>query len=250
MDINAPKTILKIIFSINYYNAIMNLKEKIIDKIRILKRDPRLFVHVMKNVIKTRLGFFPKPTKEGARFSTDLDVKTLQKYARNAQLGIVEIGVLDGLTTREMAKVAQVPIYGIDPIIPDSMNKRLIGNDEKIKQNLSFYPKFVFFKDYSFNVVKNWQQPFDFIFIDGDHTYDAVKQDFDQWFPLLSQGGIIAFHDSAPVTSMSIAPTSGVASEPAFAGWPGSIKLVAELKNNPELEFLEVQDSLSVFKKK
>lgn len=218
----------------------MNLKEKIIDKFMILKRDPRAFMRVMKNILKTRLGLNPKSPKEGVRFSTDLDIKTLQKYARNAQLGIVEIGVLDGLTTCEMAKVARVPIYGIDPIIPDSMNKRLVGSEEKIKQNLNFYPKFNFFKDYSFNVVKNWNQPFDFIFIDGDHAYEAVKQDFDQWFPLLDQEGIIAFHDSAPVTSMP----------DAFAGWPGPVKLVAELKNNSALEFLEVQDSLSVFRKK
>ena len=219
----------------------MSIKEKIIDKIRILKSDPRLFVHVIKNILKTRLGLNPKSPEEGNRFSTDLDVKTLQKYASSAKLGIVEIGVLDGLTTSEIAKVSSVPIYGIDPIIPDSMNKRLVGSEEKIRKNLSFYSKFVFFKDYSFNVVKNWQQPFDFIFIDGDHTYDAVKQDFEQWFPLLQPGGIVAFHDSAPVTSMPDA---------VFPGWPGPIKLVAELKNNTALEFLEVQDSLSVFRKK
>ncbi|MDD2757953.1 MAG: class I SAM-dependent methyltransferase [Patescibacteria group bacterium] len=219
----------------------MNLKEKIIDKIDILKRNPRLFAHVIKNVVKTRLGLFPKTPKEGNRFSTDLEVKTLQKYACIARVGIVEVGVLDGLTTREMAKVAQAPIYGIDPIIPDSMNERLIGNEEKIKQNLNFYPKFYFFKDYSFNVVKNWRQPFDFIFIDGDHTYEAVRQDFLQWFPLLQSGGTVAFHDSAPVTSTIPG---------GFIGWPGPIKLVAELKNSPALEFLEVQDSLSVFRKK
>ncbi len=218
----------------------MSIKEKILDKINILKRDPRMFIHVMNNILKTWLHLNPNNSKEGARFSTDLDVQTLQKYARDAKSGIVEIGVLDGLTTREIAKVSQVPIYGIDPIISDSMNKRLIGSEEKIRQNLSFYPKFVFFKDYSFNVVKNWKEQFDFIFIDGDHTYDAVKQDFFQWFPLLQQGGIIAFHDSAPVTSTA----------DLFAGWPGPIKLVAELKNNPALEFLEVQDSLSVFRKK
>jgi predicted O-methyltransferase YrrM len=37
--------------------------------------------------------------------------------------------------------------------------------------------------------------PYDLIFIDGNHTYEAVKKDFEIYSPLLSLGGIIAFHD-------------------------------------------------------
>jgi len=36
---------------------------------------------------------------------------------------------------------------------------------------------------------------FDFIYIDADHTYDAVKEDLGCWFPKLKKGGIIAGHD-------------------------------------------------------
>lgn len=35
----------------------------------------------------------------------------------------------------------------------------------------------------------------DFLFIDGDHTYEGVKRDFEMYFPLVRKGGIIAFHD-------------------------------------------------------
>lgn len=35
----------------------------------------------------------------------------------------------------------------------------------------------------------------DFLFVDGDHTYEGVKQDFEMYSPLVSKGGIIAFHD-------------------------------------------------------
>lgn len=37
----------------------------------------------------------------------------------------------------------------------------------------------------------------DFLFIDGDHSYEGVKADFAMYFPLLSDGGMIAFHDIA-----------------------------------------------------
>lgn len=35
----------------------------------------------------------------------------------------------------------------------------------------------------------------DFLLIDGDHTYEGVKQDFEMYSPLVSDRGIIAFHD-------------------------------------------------------
>jgi len=35
----------------------------------------------------------------------------------------------------------------------------------------------------------------DFLLIDGDHSYDGVKTDFDLYSPLMSPGGLIAFHD-------------------------------------------------------
>lgn len=37
----------------------------------------------------------------------------------------------------------------------------------------------------------------DFIFIDGDHNYEGVKNDFNTYRTLLSKNGIIAFHDIA-----------------------------------------------------
>jgi len=35
----------------------------------------------------------------------------------------------------------------------------------------------------------------DFVFIDGDHTYEGVKRDFEMYSPLLRSGGLLAFHD-------------------------------------------------------
>ncbi len=38
----------------------------------------------------------------------------------------------------------------------------------------------------------------DFLFIDGDHTYEGVKMDYEMYSPLVRPGGIIAFHDIVP----------------------------------------------------
>lgn len=35
----------------------------------------------------------------------------------------------------------------------------------------------------------------DFLFIDGDHTYEGVKKDFEMYSGLVRAGGLIIFHD-------------------------------------------------------
>ena len=38
----------------------------------------------------------------------------------------------------------------------------------------------------------------DFLFIDGDHTYEGVKKDFEMYTPSVKNDGVIAFHDIVP----------------------------------------------------
>ena len=108
-----------------------------------------------------------------------------------------------------------------------------------IRKNMSFYKDFTFIKDYSFNVAKNFDSPFDFIWIDGDHSYEACKNDLEDWLPLLEAGGIIAFHDSAPITS----------SPASHRGYSGPIRVVGELKKDSRLSYIETADSITVFRK-
>ena len=35
----------------------------------------------------------------------------------------------------------------------------------------------------------------DFLLIDGDHSYEGVKRDWELYEPLVTPGGLIAFHD-------------------------------------------------------
>jgi predicted O-methyltransferase YrrM len=38
----------------------------------------------------------------------------------------------------------------------------------------------------------------DLLFIDGDHTYEGVRRDFEAYGPFVAEGGILAFHDIVP----------------------------------------------------
>jgi predicted O-methyltransferase YrrM len=46
--------------------------------------------------------------------------------------------------------------------------------------------------------VRSFCKEFDLIFIDGDHRYEGVKRDFENYRPLLSDRGVILFHDVDP----------------------------------------------------
>jgi cephalosporin hydroxylase len=35
----------------------------------------------------------------------------------------------------------------------------------------------------------------DFLFIDGDHSYEGVKSDYEMYSPLVGSGGLVGFHD-------------------------------------------------------
>ena len=45
-------------------------------------------------------------------------------------------------------------------------------------------------------ILKN--KKIDFLFIDGDHTYEGVKKDFEIYKKIIADDGIIAFHDICP----------------------------------------------------
>jgi hypothetical protein len=72
----------------------------------------------------------------------------------------------------------------------------LDNEDSFFRKN--FYPRFIKSTSvdayYNFFVKQDIQ--IDFLFIDGDHSYEGVKIDFDLYSNILSDRGIIAIHDT------------------------------------------------------
>jgi len=82
----------------------------------------------------------------------------------------------------------------------------------------------------SAEAVKEWRGPIRLLFIDGDHSYEAVRQDFELWTPFLIRGGILCLHD--------------------VGGWPGVTQFHDELaQRTEEYESLFQLNSLAVFRK-
>lgn len=98
-------------------------------------------------------------------------------------------------------------LYGIDPFKPYMDWNRLI--DENFMANVKataldninnqigdLKEKVTFFEDYANNVLdKIPDGSLDFIFIDGDHSYEQAKNDITKWWPKVRTGGLFSGHD-------------------------------------------------------
>ena len=87
-----------------------------------------------------------------------------------------------------------------------STGKKVAVDIDDRRRNLHH---FMFGEDYVFfvgnsqteemrNKVKDFCPQYDFIFIDGDHSYDGVKRDFELYKDLVSPRGFVVFHDIDP----------------------------------------------------
>jgi hypothetical protein len=135
------------------------------------------------------------------------EVLLLYQQAREARGGaIVEIGSFHGRSTSALALGSQdgngAPVYAIDPYVTfTGPLGGKFGPRDKIGffQNLLFtaaVPQVWVIHLPSVQAAKGWQEPIALLWIDGDHTYEGVKADFDSWSPFVIPGGLVAFHDS------------------------------------------------------
>jgi len=121
---------------------------------------------------------------------------------------ILEIGVWRGDTSIQMIRAAkdrQVEYHGIDVFeesTADLVNKEvsLVADSmEKVLHKLRKISKKVFlYKGYSKDVFPRLCElrlEFDCIWIDGGHSYETVKYDFENYSQLLSKDGVIFIDD-------------------------------------------------------
>lgn len=116
-----------------------------------------------------------------------------------------EVGIYMGSHCKRILETTQVTkLYGIDPYMPwfAEDTTTLSQYDvfyHKVKNKLSpFGDRFTLIRNYSVKASKRFKDgELDFVFIDGDHSYAAVKQDLECWFDKVRSGGIVAGDDYA-----------------------------------------------------
>lgn len=114
---------------------------------------------------------------------------------------IVEIGSYVGASSVFLAcgaKKNNSKLYCIDTWQNEAMTEGERDTFHEFKQNTKNIRKWIIpFRGKSTDVVKEFTEKIDLLFIDGDHSYTAVLQDAKSWFPKLKDTAIIVFHDFA-----------------------------------------------------
>ena len=78
----------------------------------------------------------------------------------------------------------------------------------------------------------------DFVFIDGDHSYDGLRNDWEIWSELVTPAGVVALHDSCSSAYRQIDDA-------------GSTIYTREvIRHDTRFQLVEVADTLSVFRRK
>src|SRR5205085_10582223 len=49
----------------------------------------------------------------------------------------------------------------------------------------------------SSDAARDWRDPIDLLMIDGDHSYEGVKRDWELFSPFVKKTGVVLFHDTA-----------------------------------------------------
>ncbi|MDD2753533.1 MAG: class I SAM-dependent methyltransferase [Candidatus Portnoybacteria bacterium] len=117
---------------------------------------------------------------------------------------IMEIGTAQGGTLFSLARVAPDDSLMIGLDLPRRRRDypwwklRLFKSFARNKQQIYLIRKDSHREETLAEVKKILNgRPIDFLFIDGDHSYDGIKRDFELYSPLVRRGGIIALHDVA-----------------------------------------------------
>lgn len=118
------------------------------------------------------------------------DCRVLFDYASSVKNGlIVEIGSYAGISTAMLALGSPTSkIVSIDPYLGfEEIYHEFLRNTNGIKIEQ--------IKERSQVVGKTWNRPIDLLHIDGDHSYGAVLEDMQLFFPHLKEDGIMLLHD-------------------------------------------------------
>lgn len=118
----------------------------------------------------------------------------------------VEIGVQRGEYSEEILKNSNLTrLYSIDPWlqfndINDTSNCTQSEHDDNYLQTVILLKKFksrsVILRMQSIDAVLHFpDNTLDFVHIDGNHTYQAVKQDLIDWWPKMRKNGLFSGHD-------------------------------------------------------
>ena len=132
-------------------------------------------------------------------YQNNFKMKTKEKPLIGAEIGVASgkhaKQILNFLNIKQLVLVDPWKIYedsygiavdkaDLENRYKETLNK--FSNNNKVK----------IIRDYSVNAAKMFDDKyFDFVYLDGDHSYEGVKKDLDSWYPKLKKFGVMCGDD-------------------------------------------------------
>jgi predicted O-methyltransferase YrrM len=156
---------------------------------------------------------------------------------------LVEIGVWHGVTTARL-RAAMAPdgvLYAVDPFpsgrLGFSLQRHIAHRVAERVRNGTLEWVELRGEEAGRRHAAERREPVDFVFIDGDHSYESVRGDWEAWSPLVAPGGVIALHDSHPTPARPIHDA-------------GSVRFTLErVVTDPRFEVIEIVETLTVVRR-
>ena len=145
-------------------------------------KDPSKRIHVLPDNSEVPLQFIRLDPWEA---------EYLFIVSQRSERGVVELGRFNGGSTLVMACANDaVPIYSVDiapindELLTNLFEKTGVGENVRLIVGDSQNGKYSEIKEY------------DFLFVDGDHSYDGAMKDLENWWDGLLPGGHVVCHDA------------------------------------------------------
>ncbi len=111
-------------------------------------------------------------------------------------------------------------LYAIDPHSPTDWNDSdSVDSFEIFRQNVAWIgvgDQIEMIRTTSEEAARGWNRPIDLLFIDGDHSYEGVKRDWEMFSPFLSPFGVAMFHDTGWDLEVNVAHSHEKMGVPRF----------------------------------
>lgn len=126
----------------------------------------------------------------------------LYELAKKQKKGFraAEIGSFEGATAMVIGQAAMErngSLLCVDTFCSTGMPGKKRDTFRVFFKNVASYRRYVHYrKGLSLEIARNYKgEGFDFLFIDGDHSYEGVTADIQAWMPLCNRDATIVFHD-------------------------------------------------------
>lgn len=133
-------------------------------------------------------------------FAVKAESRCFSENLKGDDLVGVEIGVDQGENAVNLLKNANInQLFLVDPYQPTAHKHNYNREIDYIKavENLKpFLSKCTFIKKFSHEAKKRFSlNSLDFVYIDGDHSFNGCFNDITDYYPLIKKEGIIGGHD-------------------------------------------------------